>query len=98
MSHGFRPNYDRVLVQLVGGDIETKGGIVLPDAVQGGSLRAKVIAVGPRMRGDGGIRDEPRFAVGDAVILGAYAGHDVRIDGEAYRIVSDADILGVLEA
>ena len=97
MSHGFRPSGDRVLVQAVEGDEKSKGGIVITN-IQGGSMRAKVLAVGPGARDERGQRHAPDCKEGDLILVSEYAGVETRIRGEVYRIVADSDILGVLEA
>ena len=58
---------------------------------------AEVISVGP-----GGVIDGKEVVMtvkpGDKVIIGKYAGTEVKLDGEEYTIVRQTDILATVEA
>ena len=70
----------------------TKSGIILSSKAQEKPQVAEVIAVGP-----GGVVDgkeiKMEVAVGDRVLASKYAGTEVKLDGEEYRILSQSDIL-----
>ena len=91
-----RPLADRVVVKLVEIEETTTSGIILAPSAQEKPQVAEVIAVGP-----GGIVDgkevEMQLKVGDHVIMGKYAGTSVKIDGEEIIILSQNDILAVVE-
>ena len=91
-----KPLADRVVVKLVEAEETTKTGIVLPGAAKEKPQVAEVIAVGP-----GGVVDgkevKMELKVGDHVIMGKYAGTTVKVDGEEIIILSQSDILAVVE-
>ena len=91
-----RPLSDRVVVKLTEAEEKTKTGILLTAAAQEKPQVAEVVAVGP-----GGLVNgnevEMTVKVGDKVIVGKYSGTVVKLDGEEYMIVSQSDILAVIE-
>ena len=74
----------------------TKSGILLAGSAKEKPQMSEVVAVGP-----GGLVDGKEIKmtvkVGDKVIVGKYSGTEVKIDGEEYSIVSQSDILAVVE-
>ena len=88
--------FDKVVLKQLVAEETTKSGIVLPGAAQEKPQIFEVIAVGP-----GGFVDgkevEMQLKVGDHVIMGKYAGTSVKIDGEEIIILSQNDILAVVE-
>ena len=89
------PLGDRVLVKRSQAKT-TKGGILLPDTAQEKPREGEVIAVGPGKRDDQGVLQAMSIVVGDHVLFGAYAGTEVKSDDEEHLILSEEDILGVL--
>ena len=91
-----RPLFDKVVLKRVEAVESTKGGILLPGSAQEKPQISEVIAVGP-----GGVVDgkevEMMLKVGDRVITGKYTGTEVKLDGTEYTIVSQSDILAVVE-
>lgn len=91
-----KPLLDRVVVKSVVAEETTKSGIILTAASQEKPQIAEVVAVG-----EGGIVDGKEVKmyvkVGDKVITGKYSGTEVKLDGEEYTIVSQSDILAVVE-
>ena len=71
---------------------KTASGIVLPGQAKEVPQIAEVIAVGPGT-------DEVTMSVkkGDKVIFSQYAGTEVKYEGETYIIVSNNDLLAVVE-
>ena len=91
-----KPLFDKVVLKQVEVQETTKAGIILPGSAQEKPEMAEVVAVGP-----GGIIDgnevKMTLKVGDKVITGKYSGTEVKIDGVEYTIVSQSDILAVVE-
>jgi chaperonin GroES len=91
-----KPLADRVVVKLVEAEESTKSGILLAGAAKEKPQVAEVISVGP-----GGLVDGKEVtmyvAAGDKVITSKYSGTEVKVDGETYTIVRQADILAVVE-
>ena len=86
------PLGDRVVLKQLIAEETTKSGIVLPGQNKEKPQQAEVLAVGP-----GGLVDgkeiKMEVAVGDKVLTSKYAGTEVKVDGEEYKIVSQSDIL-----
>lgn len=91
-----KPLFDKVVLKKVEAVETTKAGILLPGSAQEKPQVSVVIAVGP-----GGIVDGKETVmtvkVGDKVITGKYTGTEVKLDGVDYQIVSQSDILAVVE-
>ena len=91
-----KPLFDRVVIKAVEVEETTKTGIILPGTAQEKPQVAEVVADGP-----GGVVDGKEIAmvvkVGDHVIVGKYAGTEVKADGCEYNIVRQADILAIVE-
>ena len=91
-----KPLSDRVLIKMEEAEETTKSGIVLAGSAKEKPQVASVIAVGP-----GGMVDGKEVTmhvkVGDKVITSKYSGTEIKIDGTEYIIVSQNDILAVVE-
>jgi chaperonin GroES len=92
-----RPLSDRVLVKRVEEEEQVKGGIIIPDTAKETPQQAEVIAVGPGRQNDNGDLIAPEVEPGLQVLVGKYAGTEIEIEGEEYVILSEDDILGILE-
>ena len=91
-----KPLSDHVILKAVEAEETTKGGIILAASAQEKPEMAEVVAVGPGGMVDG---NEVVMTVkaGDKVITGKYSGTTVKVDGEEYTIVRQADILAIVE-
>ena len=93
-----RPLRDRIVVKPLEGEEKTAGGIYLPDTAKEKPQQGEVIAVGPgKFIEDKGDRVAPPLTKGDKVIYGKYAGTEVRIAGEEYKILEVKDVLAKFE-
>ena len=92
-----RPLGDKILVKRVEAETKTKSGIVLPDSAKEKPKRGKVVALGDGKRLENGERAAFHVKKGDEVIFTSYAGTEVKIDGEELMIMSEDDILAVVE-
>ncbi len=92
-----RPLGGNILVKRVEAETKTKSGIVLPDSAKEKPKRGKVLAIGDGRRLDNG--DKAPFTVkkGDEVLFTSYAGTELKIDGEEVLIMSEDDVLAVVE-
>ena len=97
MAIKLRPLGDRVVVKVVEQEEKTKAGIVLPDTAKEKPQQGEVLAVGPGRILDNGERVPVEVKVGDRVIFAKYAGTEVKLEGEEYLILSERDILAVIE-
>jgi chaperonin GroES len=86
-----------VLVRREEEETKTAGGIVLPGSAAEKPSRGEVIAVGNGKITDSGDVRPLDVKAGDKVIFGQYAGNTVKVDGEELLIMSEAEILAVVE-
>lgn len=93
-----KPLKDRILIQRVAEAEKTKGGIIIPDSAKERPLEGKVIAVGAGKRLDDGTLIKLDVKAGDRVLFGKYAGTEIKVNGEEHLIISEEEILGVIEA
>ena len=91
-----KPLLDRVVLKSTEAEETTKSGIILTGSAKEKPVVSEVVAVGP-----GGIVDGKEVTmyveVGDKVVISNYAGTEVKLDGEEYKIVRQNDILAVVE-
>jgi chaperonin GroES len=92
-----RPLGDKILVKRVEAESKTKSGIVLPDSAKEKPKRGKILAVGDGKRLDNGERAPFSVKKGDEVIFTSYAGTEIKLDGEELMIMSEEDILAVVD-
>ena len=91
-----KPLFDKVVLKKVEAEETTKVGIILTGTAKEKPDMSEVIAVGP-----GGVIDGKEVKmvlnVGDRVIVGKYSGTEVKLDGVEYTVVSQSDILAIVE-
>lgn len=91
-----KPLQDRVVIKMLEAEETTKSGIILTSAAQEKPQIAEIVAVGP-----GGIIDgkevKMELAIGDKVLISQYAGTKVKLEGEEYTILSQSDVLAIVE-
>ena len=91
-----KPLLDRVVLKSTEAEETTKSGIILTGSAKEKPVVSEVVAVGP-----GGIVDGKEVTmyveVGDKGVISNYAGTEVKLDGEEYKIVRQNDILAVVE-
>ena len=93
-----KPLGDKVVVQPTQREETTKSGIVLPDTAKEKPQEGVIVAVGTGRVLDNGERAKLEVSAGQKVLYAKYAGTEVKLDGEEYLILSEKDILAVLEA
>lgn len=91
-----KPLGDRVVIKMIESEDSTKSGIVLPGSAKEKPQVAEIIAVGP-----GGLVDGKEITmqvkVGDRILIGKYAGTEVKMDNVEYTILKQSDILAIVE-
>jgi len=92
-----RPLGDKIIVKRLEAETKTKSGIVLPDSAKEKPKRGKIVSVGDGKRLETGERAPFSVKKGDEVIFTSYAGTEVKIDGEELLIMSEDDVLAVVE-
>jgi chaperonin GroES len=92
-----RPLGDRVVVRPTPREEMTKTGIVLPDTAKEKPQEGTVVAAGPGRILDDGKREQMDVKEGNKVLYAKYAGTEFRVDEEELLIVSQKDILAIVE-
>ena len=93
-----RPLHDRVLVKRIEEKEVVKGGIIIPDTAKEKPMEGEIVAVGPGKLLDDGKRAPIDVKVGDRVLIGKYAGTEIKIEDVDYVIMREEEILAVLAA
>ena len=91
-----KPLSDRVIVKMLENEDKTESGILLSAPAKEKTQIAEVIAVGPGAEIDGKLT-KMLVKEKDKVIINKYSGTEVKYKGEEYIIVSQNDILAVVE-
>ena len=86
-----RPLDDRIVIKVLDAEEVSSGGILLPDSAKEKPQRGKVTAVGNGRLLDK--RGSLEVKNGDIVLYGKYAGSDVNVDGQDYKILRESEIL-----
>ncbi len=92
-----KPLYDRVVLKRIEEEEVKKGSIIIPDTAKEKPQKAEVIAVGDGKVLDDGKKLPLQVKVGDKVLIGKYAGNEIKIDDEEYVIVREDEILVIIE-
>jgi len=92
-----KPLNDRVLIKRLEEKEQVKGGIIIPDSAKEKPLEGEVIAVGPGKVDENGKRVEMSVAAGNRVLVGKYAGTEIKLEGAEHVIVREDEILGIVE-
>ena len=93
-----RPLGDRVVVKPAEREEKTKGGIFLPDtASKERPMEGTILAVGEGRRDDSGKLIPMNVQAGDKVLFAKYSGTEFKVDEVEYLILSEKDILGIIQ-
>jgi chaperonin GroES len=91
-----QPLANRVFIEPVSQEKQTKSGIVLPESTTGEKpMMGKIIAVGPG-KVDDGKRIPMSVKIGDTVLFKKYGPDEVEIEGKKYLVGDEDDILAVV--
>ena len=75
----------------------TKGGIILPDTAKEKPREGVIMATGSGRVLDNGERRELSVKKKDRVLFSSYAGNEIKLDGEEYLILSEDEILAIID-
>jgi chaperonin GroES len=92
-----QPLGDKVVVEREESIDKTAGGIFLPDSAKDKPSRGTIIAIGTGKLLDDGTRGAMQVKKGDRVLFTSYAPEAITIDDEEYLLMSESDILAVIE-
>ena len=91
------PLNDKIVVKRLEAEDKTAGGILLPDSAKEKPKQGKVLSLGEGRRLDNGQRASFQVKEGDRVLFTSYAGNEVTVDGQELLIMTEEDILAVVE-
>ncbi len=93
-----RPIADRVIVEALEQDEKTAGGLLLPETAKEKPQEGMAVAIGPgRWDEDGKKRVEMEVSLGDKVLFAKYSGNEIKLGDKKYLIMSEKDILAILD-
>jgi chaperonin GroES len=92
-----RPLYDRILVKRVEAKEQVKGGIIIPDTAKEKPMEAEVVAVGKGKVNEEGKLFPLEVKKGDRILIGKYAGTEIKIEDEEHLILREDEVLAVIE-
>ncbi|NLN27222.1 MAG: co-chaperone GroES [Firmicutes bacterium] len=96
-SVSLKPLGDRILVEPIDAEEKTAGGIVLPDTAKEKPQQGKVVAVGSGRLKENGERLPMSVEEGQTVLFARYAGTEVKLNGKDYLIMSESEVLAIVE-
>jgi chaperonin GroES len=91
------PLNDKIVVKRLEAESTTMGGIVLPDSAKEKPKQGRVISLGDGKLLENGQRAKFQVKEGDRVLFTSYAGNEVKIGNEEYLIMTEDDILAIVE-
>jgi chaperonin GroES len=91
------PLGDKVVIKRLDTEEQTAGGIFIPESSRERPQQGRVLSVGPGKLSSDGTVSKPQIDEGDRVIFASYAGTEIEIDDEKLLIMSESDILAVIE-
>jgi len=93
-----KPLGDNIVVKALEEKEVTASGIVLPDTVdKEKKAEGEVVAIGPGKLLDNGSRAQMEVMVGQFILFKKWGGDDVKIDNKEYKIISQSDVMAILE-
>jgi chaperonin GroES len=91
------PLNDKIVVERLEAEQTTAGGIVLPDTAKEKPKQGKVLELGEGKVLDNGKRAAFQVKKGDRVLFTSYAGTEVTLDGKEYLLMTEDDVLAVID-
>lgn len=98
MAASLKPLGDRVVVRPLTREQTTKSGIVLPDTAQEKPQEGEIMAVGNGRLTEDGQRLPMDLKVGDRVLFAKYGGTEFKLEDEELLILSERDVLAVINS
>ena len=92
-----KPLGDRIVVRPTPREEMTKSGIVLPDTAKERPQEGTILSIGPGRTLDDGSREAMDVEVGQKILFQKYAGTEFKLDDEDLLILSQKDVLAVIE-
>ena len=97
MSVSIKPLEDRVVVRPLEAEQVTASGLIIPDTAKEKPQEGEVVAVGEGRFDDKGARIPRDVKVGDKVVFSKYGGTELKYGSEEYLVLSQRDVLAIIE-
>lgn len=91
------PLNEKIVVERLEADEKTAGGIILPDTAKEKPKQGKILALGDGKPLESGKRAAFQVKIGDRVLFTSYSGTEVTHEGKEYLIMTEDDILAVVD-
>ena len=91
------PLRDHIVAKRIEEQEKKVGGIIIPDTAKEKPLTAEVVAVGSGRLLDDGNKAPLEVKAGDTIIVGKYAGSEIKLDDIEYVILREDDVLGIVK-
>jgi chaperonin GroES len=91
------PLGEKIVVKRLEADEKTAGGIVLPDSAREKPEQGRVLSLGDGRLLGNGTRAPHQVKEGDRILFSAWAGSEVSVNGDELLVMSEEDILAVLD-
>ena len=93
-----KPLHDKIIVRRDEAETRTKSGIFLPETSKDRPKTGTIEAVGDgKLNTETGERIALSVRAGDRIIFSSYSGTEVKLDGDELLIMSEDDILAVIQ-
>jgi len=92
-----KPLFDNVLIKPLEAEEKTESGIILPETAKEKPQIGEVMAVGPGKVTPKGEKHPVVVKVGQKVMYKKWGGNEVKVEREEWTIVSQEDILAIVE-
>jgi chaperonin GroES len=92
-----KPLGSRVVIKALDREEITKSGIVIPDTAKEKPQEGRVLAVGPGGLDKNGNKVVMTLKEGDRVLYQKYSGTEFKLEGDELLVISQEDILALIE-
>lgn len=92
-----QPLGNRIVAERIEEEQQISGGIIIPDSAKEKGQTAKVVATGPGTKNDDGTVVPLDVKAGETVLISKFAGNEISVDGTDFLILTEDEILGVIE-
>ena len=91
------PLRDHIVAKRIEEQEKKVGGIIVPDTAKEKPLTAEVVAVGSGRLLDDGNKIPLEVKAGDTILVGKYAGSEIKLDDIEYVVLREDDVLGIVK-
>ena len=92
-----RPLRDKILVKRLEEEEKSKGGIIIPDSAKEKPMEGLVVAIGTGKLNEEGKVIPLVVKVGDKILFAKYSGTEIKIEGDDHLVITEEEILGIIE-